>query len=112
METISFLKRRLLLVAVLLLSRAAVDGYRPVILMHGILNDAESLQQLVNMITRSHNGTQVLNVDAFNDLASLDTAMWQQVDGVYEKIKSFMSAAENGVNMICFSQGKAACSIK
>ena len=97
--------------AVLLLSRAAVDGYRPVILMHGILNDAESLQQLVNMITRSHNGTQVLNVDAFNDLASLDTAMWQQVDGVYEKIKSFMSAAENGVNMICFSQGKAACSI-
>ena len=106
MEPTSLRLLLLLLVTVLLSPHATVDGYRPVVLMHGILSSGEEMQQMASWITGAHNGTQTFIVDAYNDLESLDTAMWEQVDGVYEKIKSFMSSAENGVNMICFSQGK------
>ena len=79
--------------------------YRPVIVMHGILSGYQQQQELVDMITGAHQGTKVLNVDAYNDADSVFTPMWEQVDGVYKKIKDFMSEADNGVNMICFSQG-------
>ena len=36
--------------------------------------------------------------------------MWDQVKGVYSKMKPVMDAAENGVNLVCYSQGgKSLC---
>lgn len=79
-------------------------AYRPVVLMHGVFSSNESISDLVSAINRSHPGTKLLNVDAFNNMASLQS-MWKQVDGVYDKIKAFMDDASEGVNMVCYSQG-------
>lgn len=36
--------------------------------MHGIFSDAEAMTQLVGYIKNAHPGTEVYNVDAYNDL--------------------------------------------
>lgn len=40
--------------------------------MHGILDNPTSMDSLVAMIKEAHPGTEVYNIDAFNDLVSLD----------------------------------------
>lgn len=42
-------------------------GYRPVILMHGLFASSETMDILEKMITAAHPGTQVQNIDAYND---------------------------------------------
>ena len=54
------------------------DAYRPIILMHGILDNAASLSSLVQRIQQVHPATAILNVDLFDDLDSI-TRMWSQV---------------------------------
>lgn len=54
-------------------------GYRPVILMHGILDNYESLDQLVAFIQDAHPGTTVYNIDAYNDLVGLAAASLSQI---------------------------------
>ena len=53
-------------------------GYRPVILMHGILDNYESLDQLVTFIQDAHPGTTVYNIDAYNDFVGLAAASLSQ----------------------------------
>ena len=72
--------------------------------MHGILASYRDMDNLMSMISKAHPGTNLTNVNAYNDLDSLET-LWTQVDGVYQKMKSVMDSAENGVNLICYSQG-------
>lgn len=48
-----------------------VRGYQPVIVMHGILSSSLSMDTMVNFIKSAHSGTEVLNVDLFNDLVCL-----------------------------------------
>ena len=43
------------------------DGYRPVIIMHGIFASEKSMDDLVSMIRSAHPGTDIYNVDAYND---------------------------------------------
>ena len=93
------------LLVVVALHIAVCVGYRPVIVMHGILSDAADQKQLVNMIQQAHQGTEVLNLDLYNDLDSIFADLWTQVDGVYAKMEPFMKASEDGVNLVCFSQG-------
>lgn len=38
--------------------------------MHGILASGDSMQGMADFITSAHPGTEVLSVDAFNDLVS------------------------------------------
>ena len=38
--------------------------------MHGIFDDYTSMNELVQYIERAHPGTDVYNIDAFNDLVS------------------------------------------
>lgn len=92
--------------------------------MHGIASSAKKLESLIDMITRAHPGTEVLdaltqltrlvyvsscwqvtNVDAYNDLETFTTIIDTQVDGVYDIIKPVLDKAEDGVIMIGFSQG-------
>ena len=47
---------------------------------------------------------QVTDISDYNDARSLEK-MWDQVNGVYSKMKPVMDAAEDGVNLICYSQG-------
>ena len=99
------MKSSLALLVVVALHIAVCVGYRPVIVMHGILSDAADQEQLVGMIKKAHQGTEVLNVDLYNDLDSIFVNLWEQVDGVYAKMKPFMNASKDGVNLVCFSQG-------
>ena len=49
-----------------LLVVSSAKGYRPVVVMHGILSGAEDMNDLVQFIQTAHPGTNVLNVNAFN----------------------------------------------
>lgn len=84
---------------------AAGDAYRPVIMMHGILSSALDLEILRERISSSHPGTDILNVDLYENLDSIKP-MWDQVAGVMKKVIPFMANATDGVNMVCYSQGK------
>jgi palmitoyl-protein thioesterase len=76
--------------------------------MHGILDDYSSMDDLVSLIKGAHPGTEVYNVDAFNDLESFEN-MWDQVHGVQKIIAPIIANATDGVNLICFSQGGLIC---
>lgn len=57
------------------------------------------------MVTKAHPGTQVYNIDGFDDMKSLDN-LWKQVDWFKKKmLPIFKNYTDGGVNMICFSQG-------
>lgn len=47
-----------------------VITYRPVVVLHGIVASDASMAGFVNYIQTAHPGTQVLNVDGYNDLVS------------------------------------------
>lgn len=49
-------------------SAVGATGYRPVIIMHGLLQSNEAMETLKKMITDAHPGTPVHVIDAFNDL--------------------------------------------
>lgn len=48
----------------------SVTTYRPVVVLHGILASDTAMEEFVQYIQTAHPGTQVLNVDAYNDLVS------------------------------------------
>ena len=72
--------------------------------MHGILASYQDMAKVASMISTAHPETRIANIDAYNDLDSLEK-LWTQVDGVYQKMKPVMDSAEDGVNLICYSQG-------
>uniref|UniRef100_A0A673KNR2 palmitoyl-CoA hydrolase n=1 Tax=Sinocyclocheilus rhinocerous TaxID=307959 RepID=A0A673KNR2_9TELE len=88
--------------AVFLLS--SVMGYRPVIIVHGILDGPRQFEILAKFINQSHPGTNVTTLALYDYTASLKP-LWQQVDGFREAIRPIMESAEDGVHLICFSQG-------
>ena len=98
---------RLLLRCVVSLSLllAVGDAYRPVILMHGILSGAGDMSVLHDRILAANPGTDILNVALYEDLDSVKP-MAEQVAGVQKEVTPFLRNATDGVNMICYSQGK------
>ncbi|XP_013388652.1 lysosomal thioesterase PPT2-B [Lingula anatina] len=84
------------------------ESYKPVILMHGILSSQRDLNDLKAFIKKAHPGTETYNIDAFNDLLSLEP-MGKQVRIVAPMMKKIMDANPQGVHLICFSQGGLVC---
>ena len=78
------------------------------IIFHGIFSKAEDMEDLVGLIQRDHPGTEVHNIDGFDDLKSM-TEMWKQVASIKSKMMPIFNSTTDGVNMICFSQGKVVC---
>ncbi|KAM9806159.1 lysosomal thioesterase PPT2-A-like isoform 2-T2 [Syngnathus typhle] len=97
-----------LLLPVLVLTCARVDGYRPVIIVHGILDGPKQFQMLVLFINKTHPGTEVTVVDMYNDMSSLKP-LWNQVQNFHRAIEPIMSSAQDGVHLLCFSQGGLIC---
>jgi palmitoyl-protein thioesterase len=79
-------------------------GYRPVILMHGLLVSSDAMDSLEQRILTAHPGTPVFNIDAYNDADSLKP-MWQQVHGVYRVIGPILDSSPDGAILIGHSQG-------
>ncbi|XP_051966271.1 lysosomal thioesterase PPT2-like [Xyrauchen texanus] len=85
-----------------------VTGHRPVIIVHGILDGPKQFEILAQFISQSHPGTSVTTIDLYNYIASIKP-LWQQVDGFRNTIRPIMENAEDGVHLICFSQGGLIC---
>ncbi|XP_071386073.1 lysosomal thioesterase PPT2-like [Centroberyx affinis] len=96
----------LLLLLLLLLPRT--DGYKPVIIVHGILDGPKQFQMLSHFITKVHPGTEVTVIDLYDDLSSLKP-MWRQVRGFRMAVDPIMQQAPEGVHLLCFSQGGLIC---
>ena len=90
-------------VSALLASRAFC--YKPVIIMHGILDHASDMQDLADFITSAHPGTNVSLINLFEELDCFKP-LFKQTDAIIGKVRSLMKEAPNGVHMIGFSQGE------
>ncbi|XP_028391299.1 lysosomal thioesterase PPT2-like isoform X2 [Dendronephthya gigantea] len=93
------------LVLVLLFAQyCEVRSYKPVVIIHGILDTAESLNDLKSMIEKAHPGTNVTVIKLYPEIQSLSTPMWVQVNGVSKVLKEIMAKSKDGVHLIGFSQ--------
>ncbi|XP_018596180.1 lysosomal thioesterase PPT2-A-like [Scleropages formosus] len=90
------------------LACAAVVGYKPVIIVHGLFDSSRTFGKLSTFIRQSHPGTEVFVFDVFDNGASL-TSMWKQVEGFKNITYPVMQNATDGVHFICFSQGGLIC---
>ncbi|KAI3358717.1 hypothetical protein L3Q82_015126 [Scortum barcoo] len=87
---------------------AAVVGYKPVIIVHGLFDSSGDFKNLQRFINQSHPGTNVTVIDLFDRSASLQP-MWKQVEGFKAAIYPIMQNAADGVHFICYSQGGLVC---
>ncbi|XP_051963620.1 lysosomal thioesterase PPT2-like [Xyrauchen texanus] len=87
---------------------AYVTGYKPVIIVHGILDGPKQFENLEKFLNQSHPGTIVTTIALYDYIASMKP-LWLQVDGFREAIRPIMENAEDGVHLICFSQGGLIC---
>ncbi|XP_073341679.1 lysosomal thioesterase PPT2-like [Pagrus major] len=91
-----------------LLTGVCVDGYKPVIIVHGIFDGPRELRNLSLNINKVHPGTEVTTIDLYDNMASLKP-LWKQVQGFRKAIDSIMKKAPDGVHLLCFSQGGLIC---
>ena len=75
------------------------------IIFHGIFSNAENMNDLTKLIQKYNPGTDVHNIDGYDDLESV-APMWEQVASIRSKMLPIMTKATDGVHMICYSQGK------
>ncbi|XP_027002118.1 lysosomal thioesterase PPT2-A-like isoform X2 [Tachysurus fulvidraco] len=85
-----------------------VNGYRPVIIVHGLFDGPRQFINLTNFISKTHPGTNVTTVDMYDDMNSLKP-LWDQVNGFIKAIGPIMEKAKDGIHLICFSQGGLVC---
>ncbi|XP_060754142.1 lysosomal thioesterase PPT2-A-like isoform X2 [Neoarius graeffei] len=85
-----------------------VDGYRPVVIVHGLFDGSKQFTNLKSFITQTHPGTNVTTIDMYDCIASLKP-LWEQVNGFREAIGPIMENAKDGIHLICFSQGGLVC---
>ncbi|XP_039269385.2 lysosomal thioesterase PPT2-A-like [Styela clava] len=79
-------------------------GYRPVIIIHGILDSASDLKDLQYYIKKAHPGTPVHAIDLFDYYKSFKP-LWHQVEAIRNVTLPIMKAAKDGVHVIGYSQG-------
>lgn len=97
---------RELFCALLLLSLTEIFCFKPVIIVHGILDHASDMKDLASFITEAHPGTNITLISLFEEVDSFKP-MWMQVSAMREKIRPVMQEAKDGVHIIGFSQGIA-----
>lgn len=88
--------------------RTAKTSYKPVVLIHGVMDNGKSLDDLKGMIQKAHPGTNVTSINLFSEGASL-APLWPQVQSFGEALKEIMAEAKDGIHLICFSQGGVIC---
>lgn len=83
---------------------AVSSGYKPVIIIHGILDHASDLDDLAGLIKTAHPGTNISLINIFEERESF-APLWEQVSGYQEKVRPIMQQAKDGLHIIGFSQG-------
>ncbi|XP_054477943.1 lysosomal thioesterase PPT2-like [Anoplopoma fimbria] len=108
MKTPQIVRESPVLLLLLLLSGVHIDGYRPVIIVHGIFDGPKQFKTMSQFITKVHPGTKVEVIDLYDNLASLKP-LWRQVRGFRKAFDSIAQKAPDGVHLLCFSQGGLIC---
>ena len=90
--------------ALLFLSLTKTFCFKPVIIVHGILDHASDMEDLASFITQAHPGTNITLISLFEEVDSFKP-LWMQVSAMREKIRPVMQEAKDGVHIIGFSQG-------
>ena len=80
-------------------------AYKPVVILHGIFDNAASMGDLKSMIVTAHPGTNVTVINLFNDIKSITTPMSEQTKVVAEAVKKIMDSSKDGIHLIGYSQG-------
>ncbi|GAA6220469.1 lysosomal thioesterase PPT2-A-like [Lates japonicus] len=104
MKTLQVISPMLLL----LLAGVYIDGYKPVVIVHGIFDGPKQFIKLSSYIIEMHPGTEVSVIDLYNDIFSL-RPLWKQVEGFKKALSSIMQKAPDGIHLLCFSQGGLIC---
>lgn len=84
------------------------EAYRPVIIVHGLFDGPKQFKTLVEFIQTAHPGTDVTPIDLYDDISSVKP-LWTQVNDFRAAIEKIMDRSEEGVHLICFSQGGLIC---
>jgi len=82
--------------------------YKPVIIVHGVMSEADHLEDLKDMIETAHPGTNVTLIHLYPDIESF-TPLQRQAVYWKQKIEPLMKEAVNGIHLICHSQGGLVC---
>ncbi|XP_046850024.1 lysosomal thioesterase PPT2-A-like [Xenia sp. Carnegie-2017] len=82
-----------------------VWSYKPVVIIHGILDTAASMDDLKLMIKQAHPETNVTVFSLYDEISSIDTPMWTQVNGFKEALEKVMAESKDGIHLIGYSQG-------
>ncbi|GAV00399.1 hypothetical protein RvY_11252-1 [Ramazzottius varieornatus] len=95
----------LILLSISLPCIPGVSSYRPVVVVHGIMDNAMALFDLQDAITTAHPGTEVFLIPMFQRMKSA-WPMWTQVLGFGQSIKNISDTyRDTGINIIGYSQG-------
>uniref|UniRef100_A0A3B5LA90 palmitoyl-CoA hydrolase n=1 Tax=Xiphophorus couchianus TaxID=32473 RepID=A0A3B5LA90_9TELE len=86
----------------------STDGYKPVIIVHGILDGPEQFKNLSGFINEVHPGTEVQIISLFNIGKSMKP-LWIQIPEFRKAIEKITSTHPEGVHVLCFSQGGLIC---
>ncbi|ESO98995.1 hypothetical protein LOTGIDRAFT_231309 [Lottia gigantea] len=80
-------------------------GYKHVIFMHGIFSGPSEIIAIQEWLKTDHPGTNITAINLYDDLKSLVTPMWKQVDKISLKVQQIMKENHDGVHLLCYSQG-------
>ncbi|XP_074508900.1 lysosomal thioesterase PPT2-A-like [Sebastes fasciatus] len=97
-----------LLLLLLMMTSVCIDGYKPVIIVHGIFDSPKQFKTLSLFITKVHPGTEVTVIDLYNNLASMKP-LWRQVRDFRKAFDAVVQKNPDGVHLLCFSQGGLIC---
>eukprot|EP00057_Strongylocentrotus_purpuratus_P011762 XP_011666236.1 PREDICTED: lysosomal thioesterase PPT2-A isoform X2 [Strongylocentrotus purpuratus] len=86
----------------------ATNGYKPVIIIHGMLDGAPEMHFMHDMIIKAHPGTNITIPKAYSYKRSLEH-LWDQVPAYKKAIQDVINESPDGVNMVCYSQGGLMC---
>ncbi|KAL1124177.1 hypothetical protein AAG570_001947 [Ranatra chinensis] len=79
-------------------------AYKPVVIVHGVLGDGNTMKDMSDRINELHPNTKVYLVDRFEGWSSL-RPMWHQVLEVGADIMKIMAFHPDGIHLIGYSQG-------
>ncbi|XP_049440352.1 lysosomal thioesterase PPT2-A-like [Epinephelus fuscoguttatus] len=96
------------LLLMLVLTGVCIDGYKPVIIMHGLFDSPKQFRTMSHFISKVHPGTEVTVIDLYNNLESLKP-LWTQVQGIRKVFDPIVQNAPDGVHLLCYSQGGLIC---
>ena len=84
---------------------ASCQGFKTVVVIHGLRQSASSLKDIDGYIREAHPGTDVQVLDLYTRLESVDAPMMEQVRDFGAAIKKISDAHPEGFHLIGFSQG-------